>query len=113
MARNLVVADWRDRLRTAVTVGDVSGLCRAFVSEWNPHRLAGLPPSCAPPLRLEHSDDIAEYALRLSVARRKDDNPSSDLAEMAMFFEEAASRLATLLAIHPAVRLFAGGLHAR
>jgi hypothetical protein len=112
MAHKSAGAEWRDRLASATTLADVFTLCQGYVAEWGPQRLQALPTSCRPPGSLADCDDLAQYALRLSVARRMDFEASPDLQEVALFFEEAALRLAMLLTVHPAGRvpLFIGGL---
>ena len=97
----MVFASWDERLDAAANNGEVMDVARDFVASLDTFEIAVLPAVCRPP-KLRASSEISAYAFDLLAYEcSAEDPPYKIINKLAIFFAQAASRLAQ---IHAPVR---------
>ncbi len=88
---------WQVRLNGATTEGEVVGIVRDFVTQFDPAELARLPAECRP-RKFVDADDVTNYAFTLVQHCTGGDTQSAVLVEkLAAFVSHATIRLARIL----------------
>lgn len=91
-------SDWLLILGAAENDAEVLAAARDFVGTWSSLELSRLPLSCRPG-RIAHTDDVSDYAYRLTCAHLAFTGSVTDwllLERMMHFFAQAGTRIGEL-----------------
>ena len=96
-AQPVTTVTWQGRLNNATHQGEVVGIARDFVAQFDYAQVAGLPAECRPG-KLVDANDVASYAFTLVQYCTGGDTEGAVLVEkLAAFFSHASLRLARIL----------------
>lgn len=96
-AQPVTAVTWQGRLNNATGEGEVVGIARDFVAQFDYAQVAGLPAECRPG-KLVDANDITVYAFTLAQNCTGGDTEGAVLVEkLAAFFSHASIRLARIL----------------
>lgn len=96
-AQPVTTVTWQGRLNNATDQGEVVGIARDFVAQFDYAQVAGLPAECRPGDFVD-ANDVTSYAFTLVQHCTGGDTEGAVLVEkLAAFFSHASLRLARIL----------------